>query len=106
MSSMKKREEEFEARFAHDAELKFKIQSRTAIHFARWAAGEMGKTEEETAKYVDEILDLSISKGCFDAIRSKVLEDFKEHGVDVSEHRVEVKLSELHKSAEEFVTKS
>ena len=106
MSSMKKREEEFEARFAHDAELKFKIQSRTAIHFARWAADEIGKSEEEKAEYVDEILNLSISKGCFEAIRSKVVEDFDEHGVDISDNRVEKKLSEFQKSAEEHVTQS
>lgn len=104
MSTFKKREQEFEAKFAHDAELKFKIQSRTAIHFARWAAQELGKPGDEAAEYVDDILDLSISKGCFESIRNKVVEDFKEQGIDMSAHAVDVKLAEIHENAEKYVT--
>ncbi len=54
--SLREREQSYEAKFAHDEELRFRIKARRDKLFARWAATELGLTEAETEVVVKGVL--------------------------------------------------
>ncbi|RED11338.1 hypothetical protein POI8812_01800 [Pontivivens insulae] len=53
---MTERERSFEAKFAHDAEMQFKAEMRRNKLLAEWAAALLGKSEEDAAAYVKEVI--------------------------------------------------
>lgn len=103
MNNFKKRQDEFERKFSHDEEMKFKIHSRCARLFGSWAAEKLGKDESEVQDYAKQIVSLSMEKDGMKAIKKKVLEDFSENDVDVSEHVLDVTLSEKLEEAEKQI---
>jgi len=56
MSSMKDRENAFENKFAHDAEMQFKAEARRNKLLGLWAADLMGKSGEDAADYAKEVI--------------------------------------------------
>jgi hypothetical protein len=56
MPTFADREKEFEARFKHDEELRFKTTARRNHMLGRWAAGLLGLHGEAAAAYVREIV--------------------------------------------------
>jgi hypothetical protein len=50
------RENAFEARFAHDAEMQFKAEARRNRLLGLWAAGILGKQGEEAAEYARDVV--------------------------------------------------
>ena len=56
MTSFDERENAFEAKFAHDSELQFKAEARRNKIVAQWAAGLLGKTNDEISAYVGEVI--------------------------------------------------
>ena len=54
--TFREREQAFEARFAHDEELRFRIKARRDKMFARWAAADLGLSAEETEALVSAVL--------------------------------------------------
>ena len=56
MSSLDDRKNAFENKFAHDAELQFKVDSRRNKLIAIWAADLLGKNSDETKKYILEVI--------------------------------------------------
>ncbi len=56
MSSMDDRADAFEKKFAHDAELQFKVEARRNKLLGLWAAGLMGKSGDDAAAYAVEVV--------------------------------------------------
>ena len=56
MSGLKDREDGFEKKFAHDAELKFKAEARRNKLLGLWAAEIMGKSGDDAAAYAKEVV--------------------------------------------------
>ena len=56
MSSFDDRENAFENKFAHDAEMKFKAEARRNKLLGLWAAGLLGKSEAEAAEYAKDVI--------------------------------------------------
>jgi len=54
MSSMKDRENAFENKFAHDAEMQFKAEARRNKLLGLWAAGLLGKSDPDA--YAKEVI--------------------------------------------------
>ena len=48
MSNMDDRKNAFENKFAHDAELQFKVESRRNKLVGQWAANMLGKNDSDT----------------------------------------------------------
>jgi hypothetical protein len=95
MTTFDKREEGFEAKFAHDGELHFKALARRNKMLGAWAAGLTGKNEPNADAYAMSLLapDLLDEKG--DRLVLKVVADLKALGVERSAHDVVGKLREL-----------
>lgn len=55
-TSFDDRERAYEAKFAHDAELNFKAESRRNRLLGEWAAGLLGKSGDDVAAYAKEVV--------------------------------------------------
>lgn len=56
MASMKDRENAFENKFAHDADMQFKAEARRNKLVGLWAADLMGKSGDDAAAYAKEVI--------------------------------------------------
>ncbi len=56
MSSFDERQKGFEAKYAHDAEMQFKVEARRNKLLGQWAAGLMGKEGDAIAAYAVEVI--------------------------------------------------
>nr|WP_319513421.1 DUF1476 domain-containing protein [uncultured Cohaesibacter sp.] len=93
MTTFDNREFGYEAKFAHDQEVIFKATARRNKLIAHWAADKLGFVEEEAAKYADLMIRNSLKVSDDDDVVHRILEDFRNHGMPSSEHRIRQKLS-------------
>lgn len=56
MSSFDDRADAFEKKYAHDAELQFKVEARRNKLLGLWAASLMGKSDDDSAAYATEVV--------------------------------------------------
>jgi len=56
MAGLKDREEGFEKKFAHDAELRFKAEARRNKLLGLWAAEILGKSGDDADAYAKEVV--------------------------------------------------
>lgn len=95
MATFDEREKGFEKKFAHDADLKFKAESRRNKMVAEWAAGLMGMSGPAVEDYVKAVRKADLAeKGDGDVIR-KLVKDLTDKGVKTSEADVAKKLGEF-----------
>ncbi|MCZ0736668.1 DUF1476 domain-containing protein [Phreatobacter sp. AB_2022a] len=99
MSTFDKREDEFEKRFAHDEELRFKATARRNKLLGLWAAEKLGKTGADAEAYAKEVVNADFEEaGDHDVLR-KVKADFDKAGVNQSEHQIRRTMEELMQTA-------
>jgi hypothetical protein len=88
MTQFNDRERAFEAKFAHDEEMQFRITARRNRLLGEWAARQMGLTEAETQSYSKDVIRSDFEEaGEHDVIR-KVLGDLTAAGVECDEDKV------------------
>jgi hypothetical protein len=63
MPTFEDREKEFEARFKHDQELRFKVTARRNRLAGLWAAEKMGLSGEAAETYAKTVVDAEFSGG-------------------------------------------
>ncbi len=78
MTNFKDREDAFEAKFAHDAEMQFKAEARRNKLLGLWAAELMGKNEEEAAAYAREVIKADFEEAGDEDVYRKVSGDLGE----------------------------
>ena len=88
MTQFDDRERAFEAKFARDEEMQFRITARRNRLLGEWAARRMGLTEAEAEAYAKDVVRSDFEEaGDHDVIR-KVLGDLTAAGVDCDEELV------------------
>ena len=92
MSSMKDRENAFENKFAHDAEMQFKAEARRNKLLGLWAAELMGKTGDEANAYAKEVIASDFEEAGDEDVYRKVAGDL---GDKVEEATLRAKMAEL-----------
>lgn len=95
MTTFDKREDAFEAKFAHDEELRFKATARRNKLLGLWAAEKMGLDEATAAEYAKEVVRSDFEEPGEEDVYRKIVADFSEHHVDQSEHQIRRTMSEL-----------
>lgn len=75
MTTFDDRENAYESKFAHDAELNFKAEARCNKLLAIWAAEKLGKSEEETNAYVAEVIKADFEEAGHEDVVRKVAGD-------------------------------
>lgn len=92
MTSFQDREQGFEAKFAHDEELQFKIIARRNRLVGVWAAEKMGLTPEETDAYAKAVVQADFEEAGDEDVIRKVLGDLTSAGVEADDSLVRTAL--------------
>lgn len=88
MSQFDDRERAYEAKFAHDEEMNFRIIARRNRLVGEWAARKMELSEEETASYAKDVVRSDFESAGEDDVVRKVLGDLTSAGVEVDETEI------------------
>ncbi|MCU0908237.1 MAG: DUF1476 domain-containing protein [Rhodobacteraceae bacterium] len=92
MPTFDDRENAFENKFAHDAELQFKAEARRNKLLGLWAAGLMGKSADDAAAYAKEVVAADFAEAGDDDVLRKVAGDL---GALATPETIRAKMTEL-----------
>ncbi|QNE32899.1 DUF1476 domain-containing protein [Sphingomonas sp. NBWT7] len=94
MTTFDDRERAFEAKFAHDEEMAFRVVARRNRLVGQWAAELMKLTPEEADAYAKTVVHADLEEaGDGDVVR-KVFGDLSAAGVEIDEAAVQAALDE------------
>lgn len=94
MTTFDDRERAFEAKFAHDEEMAFRVVARRNRLLGVWAAELMKLTPEEADAYAKTVVHADLEEaGDGDVVR-KVVGDLTAAGIDIDEAAVQAALDE------------
>ena len=94
MTTFDDRERAYEAGFAHDQEMAFRISARRNRLVGVWAAKLMGLTAEETDGYAKAVVQADFEEAGDEDVIRKLLGDLVSAGVDMDEGRVRTALGD------------
>ena len=98
MSTFDDRERAFEAKFARDEEMQFRIIARRNRLLGEWAARLMGLNQAEAESYAKDVIRADFEEAGDDDVVRKVLGDLTSAGVDADESQIREALG--HKTVE------
>ena len=75
MTTFDNRENAFENKFAHDAEMQFKAEARSNKLLGLWAAELMGKSGDDAAAYAAEVVKSDFEEAGHEDVYRKVSND-------------------------------
>ena len=105
MTTFDERKNSFEAKFAHDQELRFKAEARRNRLIGEWVAAQLGLAGDDVANYVREVRRADLQEAGDEDVFRKVRADFESAGIAASDSELRAKMSELMAVAIEQVTK-
>lgn len=92
MSTFDDRENAFENKFAHDAQMQFKAEARRNKLLGLWAAELMGKSGEDAEAYAKEVVKADFEEAGDEDVYRKVAGDL---GDKATEADIRAKMAEL-----------
>lgn len=95
MTTFDDREDKFEKKFAHDAELRFKAEARRNKLLGLWAAKLLGKSGDDAQAYVKEVIKADFEEAGDEDVFRKIRKDFDAARVDQSDHQIRRTMDEL-----------
>ncbi|MEL6873374.1 MAG: DUF1476 domain-containing protein [Pseudomonadota bacterium] len=95
MSAFDDRKKGYEAKFARDAELKFKAESRRNKMLGEWAAAQLGKSGDDVAAYVKDVRRADFEEAGDDDVFRKVKADFEAANVGISDDDLRAKMDQF-----------
>ena len=95
MTTFDNRENAFENKFAHDADLQFRISARRNKLLGLWAAELMGLTAEESDAYAKAVVQADFEEAGDEDVVRKVLGDLTSAGVEADDAMVRSALEAL-----------
>ncbi|MEM6825208.1 MAG: DUF1476 domain-containing protein [Pseudomonadota bacterium] len=98
MSTFDDRENAFENKFAHDAQMQFKAEARRNKLVGLWAAGLLGKSGDEAAEYAKEVVKADFEEAGHEDVVRKVAGDL---GDLATPDEIREKLAEMMVEAKE-----
>ena len=98
MTQFDDRERAFEAKFARDEEMQFRVLARRNRLLGEWAAGLMGLTAAEAEAYAKDVIHTDFEEAGDDDVIRKLLGDLTSAEVDIDEGRIRATLD--HKTVE------
>ncbi len=95
MTTFDERQKGFEKKFVHDAELKFKADSRRSRMLAEWAAAKMGLSGAAAEDYVKSVRKADLAEKGDDDVFRKVAADLADKGIKVTDAELRAKMTEF-----------
>jgi hypothetical protein len=102
MKAFDDREKEFEARFRHDQEIRFKVTARRNRLLGLWAAERMALSGDDADTYAKEIVNAEFSGGDRHVIE-KVVADLAAKGVVYTITQVQFELDHFAERAKQQI---
>jgi hypothetical protein len=103
MTSFDNREQAFEAKFAHDEELRFKVFARRDKLFGLWIAEKLGKTGPAAEDYAKSVVVADLEEAGDEDVIRKVSADLSAAGITLSKDEIVKTLAQfLQQAAEQF----
>lgn len=96
MSTFDDRERAYEAKFAHDADLRFKAEARRNRLLGEWAAGLLGKTGDDARAYAMSVVNADFEEPGEEDVFRKVEADLTGHADAAT---IRAKMAELMEEA-------
>ena len=97
MSSFEDRKKSFEKKFAHDEELKFKVDSKRNKYLGEWVSKKLGYDSEKTKEYIQSVIKADFQEAGDEDVFRKIKEDLKDHSID--DNDIRLKMEELNEKA-------
>lgn len=94
MTNFDDRERAFEAKFARDEEMQFRIIARRNRLLGEWAGAKMGLTAAETDAYAKSVVQADFEEAGDEDVIRKLVGDLTSAGVDVDEAEIRVALEQ------------
>src|SRR5438477_326100 len=88
MTTFDKREEGFEKKFAHDAELQFKANARRNKLLGLWAAQKLGISGAEADAYAKAVVVANLDEAGDSGVLKKIRNDFDAKGVALTDQEL------------------
>ncbi len=97
MNTFEDRKKSFEKKFAHDQELKFKVDARKNKYIAQWISKILGYDEEKEKLYIQSVIKADFQEAGDDDVFRKIKSDLKNH--NISDEEIRKKMNELNEKA-------
>lgn len=94
MTTFDERERAFEAKFARDQELQFRVQARRDRLVGLWAAGQLGLPPEDAETYVGALMHADLATAGDEDLIGKLRDDFAARNLDIGEAQIRAMLDE------------
>lgn len=88
MTTFDDREQAFEAKFAHDAEMQFKANARRTKNLGLWAGHELGMEGDEAVEYAKALMSHWLAHSGFEHVVDKVVADARERGREITPEQI------------------
>ena len=93
----------FEKKFQMDEELQFKIAARSNKYLGEWASSMLGKNEEETKNYIQEIIKSDLEEAGQEDVFRKIKKDFQVASISIEETEIRNQIEKaLSRAKEDF----
>ena len=92
MTTFDDRENAFEAKFAHDANMQFRAEARRNKLLGLWAAGLMGKSGDAATDYAMQVIESDFAEAGDEDVYRKLAADL---GALSDEKTIRVKMAEM-----------
>lgn len=92
MTTFDDRERQFEAKFAHDAEKRFKVEARRDKIVGHWAAEKLGKSGDDADEYAKSVVRADLEEPGDDDVFRKLRADLPES--DFSDDDIRLAMNE------------
>jgi hypothetical protein len=94
MTTFDDRERAFEAKFARDEDIAFRVSARRNRLLGQWAAAKMNLTPEETDAYAKAVVQADFEEAGDEDVIRKLLGDLIAAGVEVDDATIRQAISE------------
>jgi hypothetical protein len=94
MTTFDKREQAFENKYAHDSEIRFRAEARRNRLLGRWAAEQLGMSDQLAEAYAEEVVKMHIDAATAELLR-KIRTDFDAAGVAQTDHQIQRRMEEF-----------
>ena len=94
MSTFDDRQAAFEAKFARDDEMQFKVAARRNRLLGHWAAGLMSLTPEEADAYAKDVVRADFEEAGDEDVVRKLLGDITSAGIEIDDARIRAMMGE------------
>ena len=103
MTTFDERESAFEAKFAHDQDVQFRVFARRNHLLGIWAGEKLGKSGDALAEYSMSVVAADIEERGDEDVLRKVAGDFKSANLPVGEGEIRAKMDALLVAAKQHV---